>query len=78
MSFSKSRRNRGIILTPLGLQKLQNAKLKSEVEENSGNKYTFEKLGELTRLTPMTLRKVLTCSEGLTNEQLFNCLKLLI
>ena len=64
MELHRPRRNRGIILTSEGWQKLQNAKFEWEVQKNSGDKYTFEDLSERTRLTPVTLRKVLACKEA--------------
>ncbi|GAB1542161.1 NB-ARC domain-containing protein [Scytonema sp. NUACC21] len=59
-----------MILTPSGWQKLQNAKLRAEIEENSGRKYTFEDLAERTRLTAVTLRKILGCKEGVDKRTL--------
>jgi WD40 repeat protein len=72
MNLRKSKRKRGTILSPLGWQKFQNARLKSENEENYGQKYTFEDLSDRTRLTPVTLRKVLGCEEGVDKRTLIH------
>ena len=70
MTHNKLRRNRGIILTRKGWQKLEQARLELEFQEKSGEKCTFEKLSERTGLTPVTLRKVLTCEEGVDKRTL--------
>jgi len=59
----QTKRKRGIILTAKGWQKLQEAKLQSEFEENSGNKYTIEELSERVELDPGTISKVLNREE---------------
>lgn len=66
----KQKRNRGIILTREGWQKLQNARLESEIQENFGSKYTLEELSECAEITPVTLRKVLTREEGVDKRTL--------
>ncbi len=53
------RRNRARILTPDALKQLREKVRSREVEENSGFKYTLEKLGELTGLDPETVKNVL-------------------
>lgn len=70
MSYDSPKRKRGVALTALGHQKLQDARVKLEKETNAGQKFTFEDLGERTRLTPVTLRKILTCSEGVDKKTL--------
>ena len=53
------RRNRARVLTPDGLKQLRERVRSREHEENSGFKYTLEKLGELTGLDPETVKNVL-------------------
>ena len=58
-SFHKrSKRTRGVLLSPAGWQRLQEAKTHSEMEANGGNPYSLEDLNELTGLSPHTLTKV--------------------
>lgn len=70
MNLHKPRRKRGIILTPEGWQKLQEARLRSEFEENSANKYTLEELSERTGLDPSTVVRVSACKEGVDKQTL--------
>ncbi|MEM7592593.1 MAG: NB-ARC domain-containing protein [Cyanobacteria bacterium P01_A01_bin.83] len=68
------RRRRGVVLTPEGLEKFQVARLKHEAEENYGERYTYEKLSELTYLDIHTIKRVIECQEGVdkrTLERLF-------
>jgi tetratricopeptide (TPR) repeat protein len=55
------KRNRARVLTPDGLKKLREQMRSHEMEENSGYKYTLERLGELTELDPETVKNVLDC-----------------
>jgi WD40 repeat protein/transcriptional regulator with XRE-family HTH domain len=75
MSLYKSRRNRGVILTLSGWQKLQNARLELEFRENFGDKYTLEELSERTGLTSVTLSRVLACEERVDKQTLVNIFK---
>lgn len=68
MEQQKQKRNRGLILTREGWQKLQDAKVEKEFQENYGNKYTIEELSERVRITPVTLRKVLTRETGVDKQ----------
>ena len=60
MKPEKPKRNRGLMLTREGWQKLQDAKLEWEFRKNNGSKSTLEELSEQAGITPVTLRKVLT------------------
>jgi len=64
----KPKRARGVVLTPEGWQKLLDAKLESEIQENFGERYTLEDLNERTGLDPGTIRKVLA-REGKVDKQ---------
>ena len=58
-SFQKrSKRKRGVILSPKGWDRLQEAQNQSEKVANGGNPYTLEDLNELTGLSSHTLTKV--------------------
>ena len=68
------RRRRGVVLTPEGLQQFQDARLKSEAEHNYGERYTYEKLSDITYLDIHTIKRVIECQEGVdkrTLERLF-------
>ena len=54
----RSKRKRGVILSPVGWQRLQSAQKQSETEANGGHPYTLEDLNELTGLSSHTLTKV--------------------
>ncbi|MCC5609901.1 hypothetical protein LC612_24780 [Nostoc sp. CHAB 5834] len=70
MKPEKSKRNRGLILTREGWQKLQNAKLEWEFRENNGSKSTLEELSEQAGITPVTFRKVVTRETGVDKRTL--------
>lgn len=64
MSKLKQRRNRGFVLTPTGLKKLKNARLEIECRENFGERFTYEKMSELTSLDINTIKRVLAGKES--------------
>ena len=70
MDLQKPRRKRGVILTPQGLKKLQEARRYLELQINSGDRYTLEELSEQTSLAPVTVAKVLDCEEGVDKQTL--------
>ena len=63
MSKTK-RRRRGVILTLEGSQTLKQARAKSEYENNFGERYTYEKLSELTNLDLHTVKRILNAKKG--------------
>ncbi|BAY14713.1 WD-40 repeat-containing protein [Anabaenopsis circularis NIES-21] len=74
MVLQNWRRKRGVVLTTRGLQKLQDAKRKSEAKENFGNSYTLEDISSLSGLHPSTISKVINREGGVdkkTLEKLF-------
>jgi len=74
MTLQNFRRKRGVLLTPKGLQKLQEAKLHSEAEENYGMRYTLEEMSDRSGLYTATISKVLNREGGVdrkTIEALF-------
>ena len=70
MKPEKPKRNRGLILTREGWQKLQNAKLEWEFRKNNGSKSTLEELSEQAGITPVTFRKILTRETGVDKRTL--------
>jgi WD40 repeat protein len=66
----KQRRKRGVVLTSVGLKKLQEARYQVELEENGGDRYTLEELSDRTQLAPYTVAKVLACEEGVDKQTL--------
>jgi WD40 repeat protein len=70
MKPEKPKRNRGLILTREGWQKLQNAKLEWEFRKNNGSKSTLEELSEEAGITPVTFRKILTRETGVDKRTL--------
>ncbi|MDJ0636904.1 MAG: NB-ARC domain-containing protein [Xenococcaceae cyanobacterium MO_188.B29] len=54
----RSKRKRGVILSPIGWQRLQEAQEQSEREANHKQPYTLENLNEITGLSPHTLTKI--------------------
>ena len=73
MHLNKPKRKRGVILTPTGLTKLQQAKRALELQSNDGDRYTLEDLSALTGLAPSTVMKVLRREEG-ADKQTLLCL----
>ena len=57
------KRNRGYILTPKALARLNAQIRQKEHDENAGAKLSLEKLGEMTGLDPKTVKKVLDCQK---------------
>jgi WD40 repeat protein/transcriptional regulator with XRE-family HTH domain len=56
---SKSKRNRGVILTAKGWQKLQQAMQTAEAGENWGQRFTREQLSDRTGLSLQTISRIL-------------------
>ncbi|MBO3457328.1 MAG: AAA-like domain-containing protein [Aetokthonos hydrillicola CCALA 1050] len=75
MCSQKNRRRRGVLLTQEGLKKLQTAKSKAEIEENSGNRYTLEALNERTGLSVDTMMKIFAGELGVDKQSLKCCFK---
>ncbi|AFZ35362.1 WD-40 repeat-containing protein [Stanieria cyanosphaera PCC 7437] len=73
MTKLKQKRNRGVILTPEGLSKLQEARVQLEYQENFGDRYTYEKISELTYLDLNTIKKILVGKEGVDKRSLEKC-----
>ncbi|PSN19435.1 serine/threonine protein kinase [filamentous cyanobacterium CCP5] len=72
---AKRRRRRGVILTPIGLNKLLAAKADIEMDENHGNRYTLEDLNERTGLAVDTLTKVFACESKVDKQSIKACFR---
>jgi len=70
---SRSRRRRGVILTPIGLKKLQAAILSVEIQENQGNHFTLEELGDRIKLSTKTLSRLWSLHSGVDQRTLKLC-----
>lgn len=70
MDLHKQRRKRGVVLTSVGLKKLQEARYQAELLENLGDRFTFEELSDRTQLAPFTVAKVFACEEGVDKQTL--------
>ena len=70
MSQVKNKRTRGVILTLIGQEKLSAARSELEYKANFGERYTYEKLGELTNLDINTVKKILAGEKGVDKRSL--------
>lgn len=70
MNQPKPRRQRGVLLTPTGWKKLQEALGEAETWENSGTRYSLEALSTRTGIEPTTVRKVLEREKGVDKQTL--------
>lgn len=73
MNQPAQKRRRGVVLTPKGLHKLQEAKSRVEGEQNLGNRYTLEALGDRTGLSVDTLMKVFSRETRVDRQTLKSC-----
>ncbi|NET35645.1 MAG: AAA family ATPase [Cyanothece sp. SIO1E1] len=79
MIHKRPQRSRGVILTPIGLAKLTDAKTRLELAENFGNRITFEAWSERTELDKRTIARIFSGTEGVDRrslEQFFRVLAL--
>ena len=67
------KRRRGVILTLEGLQKLETAIARTELEDNSGNRYTLEQMSDRTRLSINTVMKIYARQVGVDRNTLKRC-----
>ncbi|GAA6614592.1 NB-ARC domain-containing protein [Scytonema sp. NUACC26] len=70
MEKHKQKRKRGVILSVAGLNKLQEARYQTELQDNDGAKFTLEELSYRTQLAPFTVSKVLAREEGVDKQTL--------
>lgn len=67
MDLARTRRKRGLVLSPQGWQKLQEAKV---LQRQSGERYTFEELSEQTELDRRTIARILSREAGVDKRTL--------
>lgn len=70
MAPTAVKRQRGIILTKTGYQKLWQAQLTSELKTNEGKGYTLDQIGEKTGLDYGTVRRILGCEKGVDKRSI--------
>lgn len=69
----KDKRQRGVILTVQGLEKLETAKTNAEFQQNSGTRYTLEQISDRTRLAVNTVMKIYAREVGVDRNTLKRC-----
>ena len=69
------KRRRGVILTPSGLDKLNEAKQEAEFEEKKGGRFTLEELSERTGLSVDTLMRVQGAEVAVDKQTLKYCFR---
>ncbi|HLO86437.1 MAG TPA: AAA-like domain-containing protein [Nostocaceae cyanobacterium] len=67
------KRRRGVMLTAIGLKKLQTAIQQLEVAKNKGARFTVEKLSERSNLSTKTLSRLLSLNSGVDKKTLNLC-----
>jgi transcriptional regulator with XRE-family HTH domain len=67
---SKSRRERGVVLTAKGWQKLQQAMQAAEIEQNWGQRFTREQLSERSGLSLQTITRILKREEAVDRQSI--------
>ena len=71
MNKPKRKRQRGVILTPVGLLELQKVKIDLEANTENGKVPIFaDKLSELSQLDMQTVKKILACKVGVDKRTL--------
>ncbi len=70
MQLQKAKRYRGVILTDRGWEEFQAAKVRAELAENAGDRFTLEELSEHTGLSLNTIAKVLGRNEPVDKQSL--------
>jgi transcriptional regulator with XRE-family HTH domain len=70
---TKTKRKRGVVLTPMGLQRLQEAILNWEILENKGNRLTLEQLSKQINVSTKTLSRLWSLSASVDHKTLKLC-----
>ncbi len=69
----KTKRRRGVILSPRGLQRLKDAMLSWEILENHGDRITLDQLSQQTNLSAKTLSRLWSANKGVDQKTLKLC-----
>ncbi|MBH8565315.1 hypothetical protein I8748_24555 [Nostoc sp. CENA67] len=72
---SKTKRRRGVVLTSIGLKRLQQAILDAEVTENQGDRWTIEQLSDRMNISAKTLNRLWSRSQGVDRKTLVLCFR---
>lgn len=70
---SKSKRRRGVVLTPVGLQRLQDAIFSWEIKHNKGDRLTLEQLSNQINVSTKTLSRLWSLSTSVDHKTLKLC-----
>ncbi|MEI2580628.1 AAA-like domain-containing protein [Scytonema sp. PRP1] len=73
MKQYKSRRKRGIVLTPAGLKRLQAAILAVEKAHNNGDRFTLDELGLRMNVSSKTLSRLWSLDRGVDQKTVKLC-----
>ena len=71
----KQQRQRGMMLSDIGVQKLENARNLAEKLENQGDRFTLEELSERTQISIDTLAKVFAGNRNVDKTTLKSCFR---
>src|SRR5512139_1328646 len=69
-STTQKRKRRGVTLSPLGLQRLQDAQEKFAIKKNDGYAYTLEELSHLTGLSVRSITRLQSCKVAVDRQTL--------
>ncbi|AFY42779.1 AAA-like domain-containing protein [Nostoc sp. PCC 7107] len=70
---TKSKRKRGVVLTPSGLQRLHEAILSWEIARNKGDRLTLQELSTQISISTKTLSRLWSLSKGVDQKTLKLC-----
>ncbi|PSB16097.1 hypothetical protein C7B76_12410, partial [filamentous cyanobacterium CCP2] len=68
--LTQKRKRRGVVLSPLGLQRLQEAQEQAAITANRGYAYTLEQLSELTGLSVRSITRLQSCKIAVDRQTL--------
>ncbi|MDZ8110339.1 MAG: AAA-like domain-containing protein [Nostoc sp. DedQUE12a] len=69
----KTKRNRGVVLTPTGIKRLQSAILSAEIVENKGEHLSLEEISSRINISTRTLSKLWSLSECVDQKTIKLC-----
>ena len=69
----KTKRKRGVVLTPTGIKRLQKVILTVEMAENKGKPFTLEQLGDRINISTKTLSRLWSLNRGVDQKTLKMC-----
>ncbi|MFB2770525.1 AAA-like domain-containing protein [Pelatocladus sp. BLCC-F211] len=73
MEISKATRRRGVMLTSVGLKRLQAAILRVEIAENNGNRFSMEQLSDRIKISTKTLTRLWSSNASVDRKTLKLC-----